>query len=218
MIHPVLVNDTEHYNALYLAHDGYTVGVEAELLLPFGVNPLGSLAHGIGNRLCLCLAAEGVHRYLSASEEVLFKGCANLVEMLLIFGSAAGKSVVHGGGDKLGYHLMDAVADILTVEHLTAFVIDNVTLGVHNIVVFQNGFTGLEVSALNCLLSLLDSAGKHLVVKRSVLINAEGLHHIHHSLRAEKTHYIIGHCNEEAAFAGVALTAGTATQLIIDTA
>ena len=138
--------------------------------------------------------------------------------MLLIFGSAACKSVVDRGGDKLGYHLIDAFTDILAVKHLAALIIYDVTLSVHDIVVLQDRLTGLEVAALNGFLCLLNGVGQHLVVKRSVLVNSEGLHHVHHSLRAEKTHDIIGHGDEEAALARVALTAGTATQLIIDTA
>ena len=138
--------------------------------------------------------------------------------MLLIFGSAACKSVIDRGGDKLGYHLIDALADILAVKHLAALIVYNVTLSVHDIVVLQDRLTGLEVAALNGLLCLLDGVGQHLVVKRSVLVNAEGLHHVHHSLRAEKTHNVVGHGDEEAAFARVALTSGTAAQLIIDTA
>ena len=56
------------------------------------------------------------------------------------------------------------------------------------------------------------------MVKRRILVNAEGVHHIAHALGAKQTHYVVGQRNIEAALAGVALTAGTAAQLVVDTA
>ena len=59
-------------------------------------------------------------------------------------------------GDRVAHHALDILSDILAVEHLAALIIDDIALLVHNIVVFQNALTGLEVAAFNGLLSLLE--------------------------------------------------------------
>ena len=57
MVHPVFIDDTQHDDTLDLTHDGNAVRIKAELLLPFGVDTAGSLAHGIDYLICLGLAA-----------------------------------------------------------------------------------------------------------------------------------------------------------------
>ena len=56
------------------------------------------------------------------------------------------------------------------------------------------------------------------MVKRCILVNTEGVHHVAHTLGAKQTHYVVGQRNIEAALAGVSLTARTAAQLVIYTA
>ena len=56
------------------------------------------------------------------------------------------------------------------------------------------------------------------MVKRCILINTEGVHHVAHTLGAKQTHYVVGQRNIEAALAGIALTACTAAQLVVYTA
>ena len=51
-----------------------------------------------------------------------------------------------------------------------------------------------------------------------VLVDAERIHHVLNALRTEQTHQIVLERNIEAGLAGVALTAGTAAQLVVDTA
>ena len=128
------------------------------------------------------------------------------------------QSIVYSPCNEVVDHLIDVLAQILTVEHLAALIIDDIALLVHNVVVFQDTLTGLEVTAFDGLLSLLDRAGEHFVVKRCILINTEGVHHVAHTLGAKQTHYIIGQRNIEAALAGIALTACTAAQLVVYTA
>lgn len=69
------------------------------------------------------------------------------------------QSIVYSPCNEVVDHLIDILAQILAVEHLAALIIDDIALLVHNIVVFQNALTGLEVAAFNGLLGLLDSAG-----------------------------------------------------------
>ena len=112
-----------------------------------------------------------------------------------------------GGGHKLAYHAGYLLAQILAVKHLAALAVDDAALLVHHVVVLKHALADLEVAAFDGLLRLLDRAGEHLRVKRGVLVDLQRLHHVHNALGAEKTHDIVGHGEEEAAFAGVALTA-----------
>ena len=109
-------------------------------------------------------------------------------------------------------------AQILAVEHLAALVVNDVALLVHHVVVLEHALTGLEVAALDGFLRLLDGAGEHLMVKRRILVHAQSIHHIRHAFGAEQAHHVVGHGDEEAALAGVALTAGAAAELIVYTA
>ena len=108
--------------------------------------------------------------------------------------------------------------DILAVKHLAALAVDDIALLVHDIVVFKDAFTGLEVAALDRALRLLDGVGEHLMVKRGVLIDLHRVHKAGEPVGTEETHDIVRQRKVEAALAGVALTAGTAAQLVIDTA
>ena len=136
--------------------------------------------------------------------------------MLCVLDAAAVERVAHRAGDELTDHAVYMLTQILSVKHLAALVVYDVALLVHDVVVLQNALSRLEVAALDGLLRLLDRTGQHLVVKRRIVVHAEGLHHAHDALRAEKTHDVVRHRKEEAALSGVALTAGTASELIVD--
>ena len=56
------------------------------------------------------------------------------------------------------------------------------------------------------------------MVERRVLVDAQRLHHALHPLRTEQTHDVVRERDVKAALAGVALTAGTAAQLVVDAA
>ena len=115
-------------------------------------------------------------------------------------------------------HAVDGGRKILAVEHLLALFVDDRSLRVHHIVIFQHALTGLEVAAFDGLLRILNGIGEHSCVDRRILVNAEAVQHTHNALGAEQTHNIVLQRQEEARFTGVSLTAGTATELIVDTA
>ena len=91
------------------------------------------------------------------------------------------------------YFIMDANAllQILTVEHLPALLVDDLALGVHDVVVFQDVLSGLIVAALDGLLCVFDRAGEDLCVDGRILVDAERLHHVHDALGAEQAHDIV---------------------------
>ena len=113
---------------------------------------------------------------------------------------------------------MDLLLQVFPVEDLAALGIDQVALLVHDVVIFQHALTRLEVAALHGLLGLLDRTGEHLGVQRRILFHLERVHHAHNTLRTEQTHDVIRHGEIEAALTRVALSAGTAAQLVVDSA
>ena len=115
-------------------------------------------------------------------------------------------------------HAADEVAHDLAVQDLAALLVDDATLDVHHVVVLQGVLPGLEVLGLDLLLGVLDGAGEDLGVDGGVVVDLEGFHHLLHPLGAEQTHDVVLHAEVEAALAGVALTAGTAAQLVVDAA
>ena len=117
----------------------------------------------------------------------------------------------------VGHHGFDVLFQIVAVQDLLALLVDDLALGVHHVVVFQHVLSGLIVAAFDGLLRVLDRAGQDLGVDRSILVHAEGLHHAHQPFGAEQTHDVVLHRQIEAAGAGVALTAGTTAELVVDT-
>ena len=78
----------------------------------------------------------------------------------------------HMGVDHLLHHAVDGAAQVLAVEHLLALLIDDLTLRVHHVVVFQDVFPHLEVAALDGLLGIFNGAGEDLRVDRRILVQA----------------------------------------------
>ena len=115
-------------------------------------------------------------------------------------------------------HVLDGLLQVLPVQHLPALLVDDLALGVHHVVVLEHVLTGLEVPGLHLLLGVLNGVGEHLLLDGGVLVHAQLLHHAHHPLRAEQAHDVVLQGQVEAALARVALTAGTAAELIVDAA
>ena len=218
MIHPVFIDDAQHYNALYLSHQRQAVRPLAEGLFLCGIDLFGKLVHSFAELIIMHTAAELLYLKRAAAHEELLKGLESVIELGLVLRHAPGKAVGHGGGDELLYHTHDLRVDILAVKHLASLAVDDVALLVHDVIVFEDALTGLEVAALDRALRLLDGVGEHLMVKRGVLIDLHRVHKAGEPVGAEETHDIVRQRKVEAALAGVALTAGTAAQLVIDTA
>ena len=95
--------------------------------------------------------------------------------------------------------------------------IDNLPLLIHDVVVLQHVLTRGEVSALHLLLRVFDGLRQRLGLE-SVLAGArQPLHENLNPLPAEQTHQIVVQRDEKLRGARVALSSGTASQLIIDT-
>ena len=213
VVHPVAVNGLEQHDALDLAH---TV---AEFRFLFRID-----RHRAVNEHRLNVAALGVLALLRRKAEIVIL-CqpaaviiAQTVEVpalvVVVVGGIAGDVVGHGFAD----HAEDRVLHAVAVEHLIALRIDDLALAVHDVVILQHVAADAEVALLDLVLGALDGAGQHLVLNRHILLDAEQLHHVVDALAAEQAHEVVLKREVEAGGAGVALTAGTSAQLVVNAA
>ena len=116
-------------------------------------------------------------------------------------------------------HGQNVFAQIILQESLITLGVDLLTLGVQHVVIFQCMFADVEVGAFHTFLRLFDHSGKHVVFQRDVFIeHVDALQHPFQTFPAEQTDDLVLKGEEEAGGTGVALTGGTAAQLVIDPA
>ena len=80
-----------------------------------------------------------------------------------------------------------------SLENLSTLSVDDLSLGIHDIVIFQNIFASLEVAAFHGLLGIFNGAGENLGIDWRVVVQSHGLHHILDPLGTEQTHDIVFH-------------------------
>ena len=214
MVHPVFVDHAQQHHALKLAHDGGgdglllalvggDGGVEEQLrqlVLAHG----GELSGRFGDH-----AAREVHT-LEAAEDLAH---AVLVELTVLAGVE--RDLI---GNAAADHAEDGILEVAAVEHLLALPVDDLALLVHHVVVFKRRLTGLEVAGLDAGLCVLDGLREHLVLDGRVLVEVHAVHEVRDALAAEQAQQIVLEREVEARLARVALTAGTAAELIVDAA
>ncbi len=108
------------------------------------------------------------------------------------------------------------VGDVVRVHDLAALLVDDLALVVHHVVVFEQVLADLEVARLDLLLRLLQRLVDPGMDDRLAFLEAEPLQHAVHPLGPEDPHQVVFQREEELGGAGVALTAGTAAQLVVD--
>ena len=126
--------------------------------------------------------------------------------------------LLHAGGDVFLHHLADAVGDRFAIQHAAALGVDDLPLAVHDIIVLEDILTHLEVHPLDAGLRRLNGIGEELGLDGHIFIDAHAVHQCLQALAAEQTHEVILQRDDELGGTGVALTAGTAAQLVIDAA
>ena len=129
-----------------------------------------------------------------------------------------GTPLIHDAADHALSHLHDPLFLIHAFEQLTPHAVNGLALLVHDVVVFEEMFAGLEVLGFDGLLGGGDSFGDEVGLDRHILFHAEPQHEILHALAAEDAEQIVLEREEETGTAGVALTAGASAQLVVDAA
>ena len=104
-----------------------------------------------------------------------------------------------------------------TDEGVVAFLVNDGSLRVHHIVVFEKTFTDTEVVLFYLLLCSFDRLRYHRVFYHLTLFEAHSVHYLRYTFGAEKPHKVVFERNEEDRAAGVALTSRTSSQLSVDT-
>ena len=213
MLHPLGVNIAQQADALQLAHRLFTVAlflrgqdIHAALIQLIGNALAGQLTQLLGGVVEIGGQAQPVHKVAAQTGKVP------------IIGRFAVQVVRARSINRLAHHLMQLAGDILAVQHHLALLIDDLTLLVHDIVILQHLFTNGKVGGLQLFLGALDRVGDELVLDGDIFVKAQGVHQVLHAVAAEDAHQVILQTQEEAGGTGVTLTAGTAAQLVIDTA
>ena len=114
-------------------------------------------------------------------------------------------------------HGEDGIPHGFSVQDLTSFLVDDLPLLVHDLVIIQQILTNTKVVALDLLLGVLNGIGQHLVGQFLVFGDLQGVEHIDHTLGTEQAHQVILQRDIEPGFTGIALSSGTAAQLVVDT-
>ena len=71
--------------------------------------------------------------------------------------------------DQIIQHFHDIWLDIFSEQNLTALIVDNFSLLVHNVIILENVFSDLEVTAFYFFLRIFDRLGKHSCSNRFIL-------------------------------------------------
>lgn len=99
-----------------------------------------------------------------------------------------------------------------------AFFVDDLALGVHHVVVFEQSFTDTEVVFFDLALGPFDGLGNHRVFNHLALFKSETVHYLGDAFRAEQSHEVVFERYVEYRRTRVALSSGTTTQLTVDAA
>jgi len=115
-------------------------------------------------------------------------------------------------------HVGDGLAQVIGGHYIAALVINNLTLVIHHIIIFQQVFTDVIVAGFHLFLGLFNGPVDPGVHNGFAFFQAEFLHQPVHTFPAKDTHQVIFHAEEEFRITRVTLTAGTTAQLVINTA
>ncbi|RMV05524.1 hypothetical protein ALP17_05450 [Pseudomonas savastanoi] len=124
--------------------------------------------------------------------------------------------------DEIVEHFLTEVSDGLTnvlgSQQRVTHVIDHFALLVGHVIELEQLLADVEVATFHFALRFFDGVGHHAVLDSLTGLHAQRLHEILHAVRGEDTHQAVFERQVETAGTGVTLAAGTATQLVVDTA
>ena len=161
-------------------------------------------------------------------------GASATAELVLVEGHLHGKGLEHLffqsevvvrltgiGEDAFGgvvNHVGDVHADAFAHQCVVALGVDEVTLLVHHVVVFNQAFADTEVVLLHFLLCAFDGVGNHRVLNHLAFLESHPVHDGGYTFGAEHTHQVVLQADIEDGATGVTLTSGTSAQLSVHTA
>ena len=115
------------------------------------------------------------------------------------------------------HHIVDGISHALSVQNTTSFLINDLSLLIHNLIVFQQILTDSKVIALDLLLCFLNRTGEHLMLDLFSVLYTQCVEYTHQTFRTKQTHQIILQRNIETGFSRISLSSGTSAQLVVNT-
>ena len=115
-------------------------------------------------------------------------------------------------------HLQDGVTDLIRLHQFVTLRVNHAALIIGHIIVVEQVLTYIEVMRFDLALGVLDCAVQHARLDCLVLLHPEFLHQHRHPVGSKNAHQVIFQRKIEPGRTRVALAAGTAPELIIDTA
>ena len=88
-------------------------------------------------------------------------------------------------------HVDNIHTDTFTHQGMATFGIDNRTLFVHDVIVFQQAFTDTEVVLFNFLLCTFDGFGNHAVLDHLTFLETKFVHYSGDTVGREQTHQVV---------------------------
>ena len=104
-------------------------------------------------------------------------------------------------------HILHRFVQILAVQHLAPLLVDQLALLVHHVVVFKDVLPAGEVLRLDPFLRVLDRPREDPGIDGRVFVKPQPRDEARDPIGPEQPHQIVFEREEEARFAGVALTA-----------
>ena len=212
MVLPEAIEDAEHDDALVITH-----GRGAEDLLLDVVASAKFVEDGFAQLVAVELG--GVDLVFEMGTEDVVEIAEERRELplfgVLLFRGVLVEEVGEDGGDVV---VGDELLLVYAFHELAAEAVDGFALLVHDVVVLEDVFAGLEVLGFDGLLGGLDAAGDHAGFDGDALFHAEALEESGDPLAGEDAHEVVFEREVEARGSGVALTAGASAKLVVDAA
>src|SRR5277367_296737 len=212
MVLPLRVHDVENDAAFQPANE-----VGAKLFFFFFVAGGDGFYRGVGQFVVAQRRGVGAGGFGVDAELGVYFGeelrGVPLIGMLV----AGAEGVDLLAGDVFGY-AENVIALIFAFERGAANGINRLALLVHNVVVFEKVFAGIEVLRFDGFLRVFNAAGDQAGFDGDAFGHAETEHQGFHAFAAENAHEVVFEREEKARGAGVALAAGASAKLIVDAA
>ena len=211
VVHPAGIDDAQHDLGVEFAHQvlAQALGLHVVALL--------YVSQDIGSQGLIILVGE-LRRIDVAGE--LHNPLAQALQVALAIVTVLGAELLHAAVHGVVHDLGDVVGQVLAVQNLIALGVDDLALLVHDVVVLKDALTHGEVDALDLVLGALDGLGDDLVLDGHVVAHVGRDHHLGdavHLVAAEQAHEVVLERQVELGLARIALTAGAAAQLVVDT-
>ncbi len=212
MFHPLIIDHAQHDNLLQLAHN--RLGI---FLFPGGITFLGNLHQ----RFLKLVAAHSLQIFL-------FQPAFRCIDCLRILDQPVQRPffriqfftciLVHFRRNNLMHHIHDIIPQMIAHEHLAALRINNLTLLIHNIVIFQHILTHIKIARFHFLLRMFNGPRNEFMLNRFILFHAQLIHDRCNIISSEQAQQIILQRQIKPRRPRITLAPSTAAQLIVDTA